>query len=202
MKTSETIKEIIPAWLKVQKAMKAVKKGETAVGEKFSYDYANLESVIENAKDVLNKNDMAFIQAVDSEVVTTRLIHLSGEWIEDSGVRILSVNPNDPQKQGSAITYARRYGLMTITGMPAEDDDGKLATKSNTTEEPDPTEDWDKEFPDKDDEKKVCSKCGSETNFRSGTNAAGKKYAGNFCQNGECKNVDWINVLNVFPSIR
>ncbi len=96
---------------------------------------------------------------------------------------------------GRALGFA---GYGATDSIASADEVNKAA---NVEEVPDPTEDWDKDFPDKED-KKVCSKCESETNFRSGTNAAGKKYAGNFCQNTECKNVDWINVLKVFPSIR
>ena len=40
----------------------------------------------------------------------------------------LFVLPNDPQAQGSAITYARRYGLMSLLCLSAEDDDGESAT--------------------------------------------------------------------------
>lgn len=44
---------------------------------------------------------------------------------------------NDPQKVGGAVTYARRYSLLTILGMAAEDDDGNAAAtppKSTPTE--------------------------------------------------------------------
>jgi hypothetical protein len=40
------------------------------------------------------------------------------------------LNLSDPQKMGSAITYARRYALLAVTGIAAEDedDDGDAAT--------------------------------------------------------------------------
>jgi hypothetical protein len=34
---------------------------------------------------------------------------------------------NDPQKQGSAITYFRRYALQSLLALEAEDDDANLA---------------------------------------------------------------------------
>ncbi len=34
------------------------------------------------------------------------------------------------QAYGSAMTYARRYGLITAFGVPAEDDDGNAASRS------------------------------------------------------------------------
>ena len=57
----------------------------------------------------------------------TRILHKNGEFVEDEGVPIRSKDPNDPQKIGSAITYARRYGLQSILGMVGvEDDDANL----------------------------------------------------------------------------
>jgi len=36
----------------------------------------------------------------------------------------------DAQAAGSAITYARRYALQAIAGIPSEDDDGNTATQA------------------------------------------------------------------------
>jgi len=43
------------------------------------------------------------------------------------------LNLSDPQKMGSAITYARRYALLAVTGIAAEDedDDGDAASGRN-----------------------------------------------------------------------
>jgi len=35
----------------------------------------------------------------------------------------------DPQAQGSAITYSRRYGLQSALGMVSDDDDGEAAAR-------------------------------------------------------------------------
>ena len=50
-----------------------------------------------------------------------------------SRTKIVSKDPNDPQKQGSAISYAKRYGLQSIFGLPSDDDDGEIANKAATT---------------------------------------------------------------------
>ncbi len=39
----------------------------------------------------------------------------------------LEYKANDMQSMGGAITYARRYGLSALTGVPIEDDDGNMA---------------------------------------------------------------------------
>jgi hypothetical protein len=42
----------------------------------------------------------------------------------------LIVGKNDMQGYGSAVTYARRYGLMGMAGVAPEDDDGNAAAKA------------------------------------------------------------------------
>lgn len=61
----------------------------------------------------------------------TILIHApSGTQFEDT---MALTGKEDPQGQGSAITYARRYALMSILGLVAdEDDDGSEATGVKT----------------------------------------------------------------------
>jgi hypothetical protein len=39
-------------------------------------------------------------------------------------------NKRDPQGFGSALTYAKRYGLQTGFGVPTEDDDGNAAART------------------------------------------------------------------------
>jgi hypothetical protein len=60
--------------------------------------------------------------------VKTIFAHVSGETVE---CRVpLIVSKNDMQGYGSAVTYARRYGLMGMAGIAPEDDDGNAAAKA------------------------------------------------------------------------
>jgi hypothetical protein len=54
----------------------------------------------------------------------TKLVHgESGQW--QSSLMVMPLPKNDPQGYGSALTYARRYGLATLVGLVSEtDDDG------------------------------------------------------------------------------
>jgi hypothetical protein len=52
-------------------------------------------------------------------------MHVSGQWIESEFV--LPIVKQDPQAAGSAITYARRYALQSIAGIPTADDDAESA---------------------------------------------------------------------------
>jgi len=55
-------------------------------------------------------------------VMFTRIIHQSGQWMEDGGYA-LNPSKNDPQGMGSAVTYARRYTIGSTLGIITEDDD-------------------------------------------------------------------------------
>ena len=58
--------------------------------------------------------------------LTTRLIHESGEWIEDTAT--MPLPRHDPQGFGSAMTYCRRYALAAAVGVYQDDDDANAAS--------------------------------------------------------------------------
>ena len=130
MKTSESIVKIAPALLNAQKDFLSAKKSSN--NPFFKSKYADLQSVISAVKESLNENGIAFIQSpTESEgdvlKLTTRLLHESGEWIEDTAVCPLV--KRDPQAFGSALSYLRRYSLSAMCGIYQADDDGNEATK-------------------------------------------------------------------------
>ena len=130
MKTSETITKIIPALLECQTKIEAVTK--EANNPFFKSKYADLNSLMEACKDILNSKQILILQPITLEGVETILLHTSGEWLS-SITKIVCKTDNNPQDQGSAITYARRYGLQSMLFMSAEDDDGEKATDHKIT---------------------------------------------------------------------
>jgi hypothetical protein len=96
----------------------------------FKSKYADLGAVIDAIKPALIKNKLFFTQhsrpADDGVSVETVLHHASGESLS-LGTLYLPANKRDAQGFGSALTYCRRYALMTAFGVPAEDDDGNAA---------------------------------------------------------------------------
>lgn len=99
----------------------------------FRSKYADLASVMDACLPALNANGIAVVQpTVDDEsgrYVETILIH--GETGTELKCRVpLIVQKNDMQGYGSAVTYARRYGLMSMAGIAPEDDDGNAAAKA------------------------------------------------------------------------
>ena len=130
MNKSESIIELSKALNKFQAECSGAKK--SANNPFFKSKYANLEEVINCAKEPLMTNGLSVSQfpaAEDGKCgVETILMHSSGEWI--SSVLLLACTKQDPQAYGSAITYARRYAYQSVLGIPSEDDDANAATKS------------------------------------------------------------------------
>jgi hypothetical protein len=135
MKTSTTIIKIAPALLAAQKEIGSASKD--AVNPFFKSKYADLGSVMEACKEALNKNGITVLQPVGTDgmgatLLETILLHESGEFMSDT-MSVTVKQQNDPQAQGSAITYARRYSLQSMVFIPAEDDDAEKATNHAST---------------------------------------------------------------------
>lgn len=133
MEMSGNIASLALALSKAQSEIKGALKDSN--NPFFKSKYADLSSVWDACRGPLTKNELAIVQTIagdsDNVIVTTMLVHSSGEWVKDS----LTMVPvkKDPQGAGSAITYARRYALAAIAGVTPEDDDGNAASNTTTT---------------------------------------------------------------------
>lgn len=131
MQWSPTVGKIGLAISKIQAELRPAKKDST--NPFFKSRYADLESVWEAIRDLCATHEVAVIQMPgtlfeDGEMWTTldtMLIHSSGEYVQ--GCQPLFLKSQDPQAQGSAITYARRYCLAACLGVVQSDDDGEGA---------------------------------------------------------------------------
>lgn len=130
MQQSESIKYIMPALIKARGSFKAAVKDSK--NPHFKSAYASLDSVVDAITDALLANGIFQTQPTSVEdgvtILHTRFVHTSGEWIGST----YPVHPvkKDPQGEGSALTYARRYALMSLAGIAPEDDDGNAATQA------------------------------------------------------------------------
>jgi hypothetical protein len=135
MITSENINELATALAKCQGEMGAA--GKDAENPFFSTKYADITSVLRAVKEPLSNNGLSFVQTPlqhENEAgVMTRLMHNSGQWLEST--LWLPVSKPDPQGVGATITYARRYALQSILGVPAADDDGNAVSEPTITAE-------------------------------------------------------------------
>jgi hypothetical protein len=123
------INELAAALVQAQAEFSAVPK--TSVNPFYSSRYADLASVVKAAQPVLAKHGLAVSQhptVVDGEPsLTTYLLHSSGQSLV-STMRLCAAK-HDPQGQGAAITYARRFAYQAVLGLVADDDDdGNRAT--------------------------------------------------------------------------
>lgn len=92
--------------------------------------YADLTAIQNAVYPAFHANGFAIMQLPNQdefgEYVETVFTHVSGPSF--SGRVYLAYKSGDMQSKGGAITYARRYGLAAVSGIPVEDDDGNAAT--------------------------------------------------------------------------
>ena len=134
MSQSENIAKLAEALAKAQGKMKAAAKGTK--NNFYGSQYADLPAVWNVCRDALSENGLSVVQTTKVErkgeipvlLMETTLLHTSGEWIK--GEYPIEPVKHDPQGYGSAFTYARRYALMAMVGVVAddEDDDGNAAS--------------------------------------------------------------------------
>lgn len=123
------MKELYTALVSLQADLTPV--GKTASNPFFKSKYAPLPEVMATIQPLLAKHKLAVMQLMDNlngePALTTIVAHESGQEIRSTSPLLLA--KNDPQSHGSAVTYARRYGLMAALGLVAdEDDDGNKAS--------------------------------------------------------------------------
>ncbi len=133
--------KLAEALAKAQAAMEAAAKDRT--NPAFKSKYADLTSVWDACRAALTSNGLAVAQIMVSApegfvAVETRLLHTSGESL--SSVCTLPATKKDAQGYGSAITYARRYGLSAMVGVVADDDDDGNAASGRATPPPRPAQ--------------------------------------------------------------
>jgi hypothetical protein len=94
----------------------------------FKKSYADLNAIIEAVEPILLENGLLLLQPIQGNSVCTQIIDIdSGAKVESCMELPAGLNP---QQQGSAITYYRRYTLQSTLSLQAVDDDGAAASKS------------------------------------------------------------------------
>lgn len=117
---SDNINELATALSQFQGAVqqpsfnKAVNYGNT------KFRYADLAECQRVTRKPLADAGLAVTQTIESNMLVTRLLHKSGQFI----VSEVPFNlPNKMQELGSMLTYLKRYSYCAILGIAADDDD-------------------------------------------------------------------------------
>lgn len=125
-----THKNVYMALAAAQAEMGPLVKG--SVNPAFRSKYADLGDLVQAVREPLNRNGLAFFHVMlnDGErTMRTVLVHGESETKIDCDVPLI-VTKNDMQGMKSAVTYAKRIGLESVTGVAPEDDDGNAAAKA------------------------------------------------------------------------
>lgn len=122
---------IAKALAEFQKNIPVITKDSTADAGKYTYGYAALDKIVPIVLPLLAAQGIAYTAVPDWTAqgfgLRAALVHESGEKFE--GFYPLGSPTNPAQAIGSAISYARRYALLSLTGIApvGEDDDGAAA---------------------------------------------------------------------------
>jgi hypothetical protein len=134
MRSSE-IDQLATALVAAQTEFEAVAK--TADNPFYKSKFTPLDEVVKAAAPILTKHGLAVSQHIVGhegwDGLMTMLLHSSGQFLEST--MTLHLPKQDPQGQGSATTYGRRYAYMAVLGLVCDsDDDGNKASGTPVNE--------------------------------------------------------------------
>jgi len=106
---------------------------DTKSGIWSNHSYFTINQLLRNLKPLLQKYKLLLMQPLESRdshqclITKIKCIDTDKEISSD-----LFIEPQDnPQKMGSALTYYRRYMLVSFLALEADDDDADLAVSEN-----------------------------------------------------------------------
>ena len=103
--------------------------------------YATIESVIDTISEPLKECGLGYFQCVEDRFLVTTIYSTDEDGTITSKVPLL-LQKEDMQQLGSAITYARRYALVSMFGLEQEDDDGNYASGKSTAQQKQPIKNY------------------------------------------------------------
>ena len=112
---------LLSSFVNVQAKLEQPSKDKDGYG----YKYADLNGVIKQIQKASEGKDIAFLQqpvTVGGDTGVHNYLFNSKGAIFDFGTYLLPIGAPNPQKYGTALTYARRYSISAIYGIASEDD--------------------------------------------------------------------------------
>ena len=128
MRTSENVNELFAALSAAQGKMQNPEKNRTVTiqpknGPKYSYNYADLPKTFDCNRTILAEHGLTHTCAPNIKdatyILTCRLGHSSGQWIEADWPLFIN---DDPKSIAASITYGTRYLFNCLTGISGDED--------------------------------------------------------------------------------
>lgn len=133
MKTSEQLNELFSALSKAQESIKnAQKEGYNPM---FRSNYTTVTSVLDAVRPAYALG-ISIMQMPEMDKLITRVGHSSGQWLEIETPLFIGEpkGMSKMQAYGNAVTYARRYALVSLFGIGQEDNDGNDGNHNEPTQ--------------------------------------------------------------------
>ncbi len=143
----------------------------------FKSKYLTLGKLLEELNPILKENNLLIFHYTANKEVVTELVDLDNEKSITSAFPLME--NIEPQKVGSAITYAKRYNIGQLLNIITdEDDDGNMASPPNTPQKA-------PQAPVTQETDLICSVCGTQGKV----SKARRVYCPKLCwkENPDCK---------------
>jgi hypothetical protein len=125
----EEAKTTLNIYQKVHLAKQSIKGVvKNATNPHLKRNYADINSIIDTVEPILLDCGLLLLQPVKDGKVFTEIIDIESEDVIESHIDLPPIT--DAQKLGGAITYFRRYTLVSLLSLQAIDDDGEAASKA------------------------------------------------------------------------
>lgn len=113
---------LVKAWAEIPSVYR------DASNSHFRSNYATYDQIVQTTRPVLAKHGLSLLQlpGIDPDgraVIRNTLVHKGGEVMDLGAIAVPSKDQHDPQKFGSAVTYAKRYAWCAALAVPTGDDD-------------------------------------------------------------------------------
>lgn len=129
MRTSQEADKVIAALFNVKKKLRPMVKD--SANPFFKSKYLELSDILTNLEPLLHEEGLFLTQATlikeGITLVVNRVTHAESSQFAESEFPAETATA-DPQKLGSAVSYARRYGVQAMFALNSIDDDGNAAS--------------------------------------------------------------------------
>lgn len=95
----------------------------------FRSKYMTLDNIVETLHPMLREYNLLVTHLIENGTLITRIVDIESSETLDSH---FPMNATDPQKVGSEITYGKRYNLVALFNICADEDDDANSCSKNT----------------------------------------------------------------------